>query len=70
MPHVFSLLVFGLDPEFEGILLAIELLQVPDGVAVGVKVGGQSPVFLLIGVVDEGVGMRRLAVEEFDKPWG
>ena len=68
--YVLTLFVLGLDSELEGVLLAIELLQVSDGIAVGMEVGGQSPVVLLIGVVDEGVGMRRLTVEEFDKPWG
>jgi hypothetical protein len=68
--YVLTLFVLGLDSELEGVLLAIELLQISNGVAVGVEVSGQSPVVLLIGVVDEGVGMRRLAVEEFDKPWG
>jgi hypothetical protein len=68
--HVLTLLVFSLDSELEGVLLAVEFLQVFDGAVVGVEVGGQSPVVLLIGVVDEGVGMGRLTVEEFNKPWG
>ena len=68
--YVFSLLVLGLDLEFEGVLPSVELLQVPDGVAVGVEVGGQSPVVLLVNIFDEGVGMGRLAVEKLSEPGG
>ena len=45
-------------------------MQVLDGVVVGVEVGSQSPVVLLVSVVDEGVGVRGLAVEEFSEPGG
>jgi hypothetical protein len=68
--HVLPLFVLDLDPEPKGILLLIELLQISDSVVIGMEVGSQSPVVLLVGIVDEGVGVGRLAVEEFDKPWG
>jgi hypothetical protein len=68
--HVLSLFVLDLDLEPKGILLPIELLQISDSVVIGMEVGSQSPVVLLVGIVDEGVGVGRLAVEEFDKPWG
>ena len=66
--YVLSLLILGLDLELEGVLSSVELLQIPDGVAVGVEVGGQSPVVLVVSVFDEGVGMRGLTVEEFSEP--
>ena len=68
--YVLSLFVFGLDLESEGVLSPVELLQVADGIAVGVEVGGQSPVVLLVGVFDESVGVRGLAVEKFSEPGG
>jgi hypothetical protein len=68
--HVLPLFILGLDPEPKSVLLPIELPQISDGIVIGVEVGSQSPVVLLVIVVDEGVGMGRLAVEEFDKPWG
>jgi hypothetical protein len=68
--HVLPLLILGLDLELEGVLSSIELLQVSDGVAVSVEVGSQSPVVLLVGVVDEGVGMGGLTVEELSEPGG
>ena len=60
----------GLDLESEGVLLAVELVELSGGVGVGVDVGSKSPVVLLVGVEDEGVGVVRFGVEEFDKPWG
>ena len=68
--HVLPLFVLDLDPEPKGILLPIELMQISDSVVIGMEVGSQSPIVLLVGIVDEGVGVGRLAVEEFDKPWG
>ena len=66
-----SLLVrHGLDLESEGVLLAIELMELSGGVGVGMDVGSKSPVVLLVRVEDEGVGVVRFGVEEFDKPWG
>ena len=60
----------GLDLESEGVLLAVELMELSSGVGIGVDVGSKSPVVLLIGVEDEGVDVVRFGVEEFDKPWG
>ena len=60
----------GLDLELEGVLLAVELVELSGGVGIGVDVGSKSPVVLLVGVEDEGVGVVRFGVEEFDKPWG
>ena len=60
----------GLDLKSEGILLAIELVELPSGVGIGMDVGGESPVILFVCVEDEGVGVVRFGVEEFDKPWG
>ena len=60
----------GLDLESEGVLLVVELMELSSGVGIGVDVGSKSPVVLLIGVEDEGVGVVRFGVEEFDKPWG
>ena len=60
----------GLDLESEGVLLAVELVELSSGVGIGVDVGSKSPVVLLIGVEDEGVDVVRFGVEEFDKPWG
>jgi hypothetical protein len=68
--HVLSLFVLGLDLEPEGVLSTIELAQVPDGATVGVKVGSQSPVILLVGIVDEGVSVGGLGVEELGEPRG
>ena len=67
---ILLLLVHGLDLGFEGVLLLVESAQALGGEVVGMEVGGESPVILLVGIVDEGVGMGRLGVEEFDKPWG
>ena len=60
----------GLDLESEGVLLAVELMELSGGVGVGMDVSSESPVVLLVCVEDEGVGVVRLGVEEFDKPWG
>ena len=60
----------GLDLESEGVLLAVELVELSGGVGIGVDVGSKSPVVLLVCVEDEGVGVVRFGVEEFDKPWG
>ena len=60
----------GLDLESEGVLLAVELMELSGGVGIGVDVGSKSPVVLLVGVEDEGVDMVRFGMEEFDKPWG
>ena len=60
----------GLDLESEGVLLAVELVELSSGVAVGMDVGSESPVVLLVCVEDESVDVVRLGVEEFDKPWG
>ena len=60
----------GLDLESEGVLLAVELVELSSGVGIGVDVGSKSLVVLLIGVEDEGVDVVRFGVEEFDKPWG
>ena len=60
----------GLDLESEGVLLAVELVELSGGVGVGMDVGSKSPVILLVCIEDEGVGVVRLGVEEFDKPWG
>ena len=66
-----SLLVgHGLDLKPEGVLLVIELMELAGGMGIGVDVSGKSPVVLLVGVEDEGVGVVRFGVEEFDKPWG
>ena len=68
--HVLSLFVLSLDLELEGVLSSIELLQISDGVAVSVEVSSQSPVVLLISVVDEGVGVGGLTVEELSELGG
>ena len=60
----------GLDLESDGVLLAVELMELSSGVGVGVDVGGESPVVLFVRIEDEGVGVVRFGVEEFDKPWG
>ena len=60
----------GLDLESEGVLLAVEPVELSGGVGIGMDVSGKSPVVLLVCVEDEGVGVVRLGVEEFDKPWG
>ena len=60
----------GLDLKSEGILLAVELMELSGGMGVGMDVGSKSPVVLFICVEDEGVGVVRFGVEEFDKPWG
>ena len=60
----------GLDLESEGVLLAVELMELSGGVSIGVDVGSKSPVVLLVCVEDESVGVVRFGVEEFDKPWG
>ena len=60
----------GLDLKSEGILLAIELVELPSGVGIGMDVGGESPVILFVCIEDEGVGVVRFGVEEFNKPWG
>jgi hypothetical protein len=60
----------GLDLESDGVLLAVKFMELPSGVGVGMDVGGESPVVLFVRVEDEGVGVVRLGVEEFDKPWG
>ena len=60
----------GLDLESDGVLLAVELMELSSGVGIGVDVGGESPVVLFVRIEDEGVGVVRFGVEEFDKPWG
>ena len=66
-----SLLVrHGLDLESEGVLLTVELMELSGGVGIGMDVGSKSPVVLFVRVEDEGVGVVRFGVEEFDKPWG
>ena len=60
----------GLDLESEGVLLTVELMELSGGVGVGMDVGSKSPVVLFVRVEDEGVGVVRFGVEEFDKPWG
>ena len=60
----------GLDLESEGVLLAVELMELSGGVGIGVDVSSKSPVVLLVRVEDESVGVVRFGVEEFDKPWG
>jgi hypothetical protein len=68
--YILSLFILGLDLELEGVLSSIELLQVSDSFAVGVEVGGQSSVILLVSVFDESVGVGGLAVEKFSEPGG
>ena len=60
----------GLNLESEGVLLAVELMELLGGVGIGVDVDSKSPVVLFVRVEDEGVGVVRFGVEEFDKPWG
>ena len=60
----------GLDLKSEGVLLAVELVELSGGVGVGVDISGKSPVVLFVCVEDEGVSVVRFGVEEFDKPWG
>ena len=60
----------GLDLKSEGILLAIELMELSGGMGIGMDVGGKSPVILFVCVENEGVSVVRFGVEEFDKPWG
>ena len=60
----------GLDLKSEGILLAIELMELSGGMGIGMDVGGESPVVLFVCVENEGVGVVRFGMEEFDKPWG
>ena len=60
----------GLDLKPEGILLAIELMELLGGMGIGMDVGGKAPVILFVHIIDEGVGVGRLGMEEFDKPWG
>ena len=59
----------GLNLKPDGILLAVELMELSSGVGIGVDVGSKSPVILLVCVKDKGVGVVRFGVEEFDKPW-
>jgi hypothetical protein len=40
--HVLLLFIGDLDPKFEGVLLMVELMQVPDGTTVGMEVGSKS----------------------------
>ena len=58
----------GLDLKSEGILLAVELMELSGGVGIGVDVSGKSPVVLFVCVEDEGVGVVRFGMEEFNKP--
>ena len=60
----------GLDLKSEGVLLAVELMELSGGMGIGMDVGSKSPVILFVRVEDEGVGVVRFGVEEFDKPWG
>ena len=60
----------GLNLESEGVLLAVELMELLSGVGIGMDVSSKSPVVLFVRVEDEGVGVVRFGVEEFDKPWG
>ena len=60
----------GLDLKSESILLVIELMELPSGMGISMDVSGKSPVILFVCVEDEGVGVVRFGVEEFDKPWG
>ena len=60
----------GLDLESDGVLLAVELVELSSGMGIGMDVGGEPPVVLLVCIENEGVGVMRLGVEEFDKPWG
>ena len=60
----------GLDLKPDGVLLAVGLMELSGGMGIGVDVGGKSPVVLLVCVEDKGVGVVRLGMEEFDKPWG
>ena len=60
----------GLDLELEGVLLAVELMELSGGMGIGMDVSSESPVILLVRVEDEGVSVVRFGVEEFDKPWG
>ena len=59
----------GLNLKPEGVLLAVELVELSGGMGIGVDVGSKSPVILLVSVEDEGVGVVRFGMEEFDKPW-
>ena len=58
----------GLDLEPEGVLLPVELIESLGGMGVGVDVGSEAPVILFVCLIDEGVGVGRFGVEEFDKP--
>ena len=60
----------GLNLKSDGVLLSVEFVELPSGMSIGVDVGGESPVVLFVCVEDEGVGVVRFGVEEFDKPWG
>ena len=59
----------GLNLKPDGVLLAVELMELSSGVGIGVDVGSKSPVILLVCIKDKGVGVVRFGVEEFDKPW-
>ena len=62
----------GLVPrnEFDGILLLVEVVELFGGISVGIEVGSKAPVILFVCIVDEGISVRRLGMEEFNKPWG
>ena len=60
----------GLDLKLDGVLLAVELMELLSGVGIGVDVSGESPVILFVCVEDKGVGVMRFGMEEFDKLWG
>ena len=60
----------GLNLEPEGILLTIEFMELSGGMGIGMDISGKSPVILFVCVIDEGVGVGRFGMEEFDKPWG
>jgi hypothetical protein len=58
----------GLEGGSNAVLLPVELSELLPSVAIVVEVGGQSSVGLLVGSLDEGVGMGGLGAKELDEP--
>ena len=63
--HVLLLFVHDLSLDLDDVLLPVQLLELFDGIIVGIEVGSKAPVLLFVGVVDKGADMRGLSMEEF-----
>ena len=68
--HVLLLFVHDLSLDLDDVLLPVQLLEVFDGVIVGIEVGSEAPVLLFVGVVDKDADVRGLSMEEFGEPGG